>query len=258
MIGAFLRRDARVALSYRAPFVLEVLSALFILFTFSLLGRLVPPERVPGGYFSFVAAGLGLTAFLQAGVSVLAANFRQEQVQGTLEALLSTGLSAPRLAAGMATYPMVAAAVRVVVYAVLAGALGASTDHPNWSLAVTGIALGAVSFAGMGMAAAALVVTIRQAAGAVAFLVSLLGLAGGALVPTSELPGWARWLGELSPLTHALDVTRGALFERASWSDAGGDIGALVLLAALALLVGVAALGLALGLARRRGGIGDY
>jgi ABC-2 type transport system permease protein len=258
VLGAFLRRDARIAWSYRLPFVLEALSALFILVSVLYLGRLVPDGTVPGSYFSFAAAGLALTAFLQAGLSVVSTTFRQEQVQGTLEALLSTGVRPGALAAGMAGYPVLFAVVRVLVYISLAGLLGARAPGGNWGLATGAAAIGAIGFAGLGLVAAALVLSLRQAAGAVAFLVSVMGLAGGAFFPAELLPGWAQDLAQLSPFTHALALARGALLEGTSWAASLGRLGVLVALCAGYVAVGLLALRVAIARARRRGGISEY
>ena len=257
-VRAFLRRDAQVALSYRIPFLLEAAAALFVLVTYSLVGHLVEEGTVPGGYFSFVAIGLAVTAFLQAGLSVLAANFRQEQVQGTLEAVVSSGVPTRALAAGMAAYPMANAAVRVVVYALIGAALGARAPGGNWGLALGATALGSVAFAGLGLVAAALVVTIRQAQSAVGLLVGLLALGAGSLFPPSLLPGWAESLAQASPVTHALRLTRDGLLEGASWSASAGRLGLLAVLAVVYAALGVAALAGSLGYARRRGGLGEY
>ena len=256
-VAAFLRRDANVALSYRVPFLLETISAFFVLLTFSLLARVVDPGRV-ADFFSFAAVGLGLTAFLQAGLSIVAANFRQEQVQGTLEAVLSTGIGPARLAAGMAAYPIAFALVRVVIFVALAAILGARAPGGNWGLAAGATALGALAFAGLGMVAAGMVIVFRQAAAAVGFLVTLLTLAGGALFPPHLLPGWAESLGRLSPFTHALRLARGALLGSASW---GSSLDGLAILGALSvafLAIGVGSLRVAIGVVRRRGGAGEY
>ena len=257
-IGAFLRRDALVAISYRAPFVLEVFSTIALLITLSLFGRLVPDDAVPGGYFAFATVGIALLAFAQAGLGVVASNFRLEQVQGTLEVVLSAGVSTAGLAAGMAAYPMAFATGRVAVYAVVGAGMGAIGGEGNSGLALAAVGLAAVSFAGLGLIAAALVVTIRQAAGAVGLLVTLLALGGGVGFPRELLPGWASSLGTLSPLTHALDVARAALFRNASWESEAPGLAALLGLALASLGLGFATLVLALRRARRRGAVADY
>jgi ABC-2 type transport system permease protein len=258
-IGAFVRRDARVAWSYRLPLLFaEVVSALFLLITFVYVGRLVGPGQFPGGYFSFAAAGIALTTFLQTGVATLASNFRQEQVQGTLEATLSVGLPVRTVAAGVAAYPMAFAAARAAVYVGLAAVLGARAPGGNWGLALYAVVAGSIAFAGLGLVAAALVVLFRQAQSAAAFLVTLLALAAGTLFPPELLPGWAEGLSELSPFTHSLRLVRRALLEGDSWSASVGDASVLAALAAASAVAGVAALAWSIRRAMRTGAIADY
>ncbi len=258
-VGAFVRRDARVAWSYPLPLIAgEVLSAAFLLITFVFVGRLVDPGRVPGGYFSFAAAGIALTSFLAAGVSILSANFRQEQVQGTLEATLSVGLPARAVAAGMAAYPMAYAAGRSALYVGVAALLGARAPGGNWSLALYGVVAGAIAFAGLGLVAAALVILFRQAQAAAAFLVSLLTVTAGSLFPASLLPNWAESLSELSPFTHSLRLVRAGLLRGDGWGASLGDVAALAGLAVAFAGMGVGALAWSIRRAMRTGAIADY
>ena len=146
----------------------------------------------------------------------------------------------------MAAYPMANAAIRVAAYAGIGAALGAQAPGGNWSLALVAMALGAVAFAGLGLVAAALVVTIRQAQSAVGFLVAVLGLGAGSLFPPSLLPGWAEALAQASPVTHALALARDGLLEGAPWASRVGRLGLLAGLAVVYAAAGVAALAWAL------------
>ena len=256
--GAFLRRDALIALSYGTPLVAEVASVAVFLVTLVYMGRLVPTNAVSGGYLAFATVGIALLALVQAGLGVVGSNFRQEQVQGTLEVLLSAGLSTGSLALGMAAYPMIFALCRMVIYLVAGVAMGALGPGGNWPLALTAIGLATIAFSGLGLVAAALVLTIRHAAAAVGFLITLIALGSGVGFPRSLLPSWAAALAQASPLTHALDITRAALFDHASWGSKGAALSALAALTAAALATGFIALTLALHRARRQSAIAEY
>jgi ABC-2 type transport system permease protein len=258
VVRAFLLRDVQVAWSYSFPFVLEVAAAGFTILTYSFVARLVPAGAVPKGYFSFVVAGLVGAAFLQAAVSVLAGNVRQEQVQGTLEVILSHGLPVPVLAAATATYPLLAAAVRAAVYVALAAAFGARAPGANWGLGVAAMAVGSVSFAGIGLVGAALVLVLRRALAATGWLISMLALAAGVLFPTRLLPGWVRSVAEVSPFTLTLRLARGAVLEGGSWGDAWPSLGILGVEAVGWGLVGIGALWLSLARLRHTGDAGLY
>jgi ABC-2 type transport system permease protein len=257
-LGAFVLRDVQVYLSYRIPFVLDILSSAFVVLTFFFVSRIVSPGEVSGGYLAFVMVGLALTAFLEAGMSIIAGNVRQEQVQGTLEATVATGIPTPILAGGLSVYPLVASAVRAVVYVLLAAAVGARAPGANWGLAVTATVLASVSFAGIGLVAAALVLVIRQVAAATAWLASFLILMAGAYFPPRLLPDWAEAIAALSPFTHALRLMREAVLEGASWSASRGSLILLGAFAAVFAGLGVGALAVSLRWARRRGALAQY
>lgn len=257
-IGAFLRRDLQVALSYRLPFALEIVTIAFTVFTFSLVAHLVDPGEIQGGYFSFVVVGLAIAAFLDAGVVLVGGNLRQEQVQGTLEATFSAGLPVRALAAGISAYPMISAAIGAVAYVVLGALVGARAPGANWPLAIGVTVLGSLSFAGIGLVGAALVLVFRRAAAATGFLVAVLSLAGGEFFPVRLLPGWFRLLSDLSPFTQTLRLARAAVFERASWGDSSGALAVLAVMAVAFGSLGIWVLALGLRRARRTGGLTQY
>jgi ABC-2 type transport system permease protein len=257
-VRSFAHRDLRVALSYPAPFALEAIGAVFTLATTWFVSKLVDAGSVPGGYFAFVTVGLAVGAFLYAGITVTARNVGEEKQRGTLEVIVSSGAPMHALAIGMTVYPVAAASVTATVYLLVAGVFGVRVPDANWSLAAAAAFLGAVSFAGLGVIGAALVLVIQRATGAVAWLVAMLSFAAGEFFPRELLPGWLQALGTLSPVTWTLQVVRAALLEGASWSDRWAAVVLLASMAVLAWAIGVVALGGGLGVARRRGTLAGY
>lgn len=256
-VAAFVARDVRVALSYRIPFLLNVAAIAFTVVTYLFVARLVAPGRVSGGYFAFATLGLATSSFLAA-ISALSSNLREEQVQGTLEALLSSGVSTASLSAGLAAYPLIEAAVNAIIYLVVAFAAGFAPDGGNWVLAALALGIGAASFAGLGLFAAALVLVLRRAAAAAGWLVAVMSLSGGEFFPPELLPGWLQTLARASPFTHTVEVVRAALLEGASTAE---RLNQLFLLSAMAFAyigLGAAALAGALARARRTGSLAQY
>lgn len=257
--AAFLRRDLRVALSYKLPFVLEIASIAFTVITYVFVSKLISPGRVPGGYFAFVLVGLTVSAFLGAGVYELGAGLRQEQVQGTLEAILASGVPVAGLAVGMGAYPFASALWSAAIYVAVGSIAGARAEPgANWLLALAALAIGAACFVGLGLVGAALVLIFRRAAAATGWLVAVLSLAGGEFFPIALLPRWFRALSELSPYTQALQVIRSAVLEGAGWTESAGRLGLLALMSLAYGAAGVWALTIGLRHARRTGGLSQY
>ena len=255
---AFLVRDLRVGLSYKLPFFLQIVAALLGLLTTWFIAKIVDAGQVPGGYFAFVVLGLLVATFVDAGITMIGGSLREEQLLGTLEATLSSGVPTGALAIGMLSYPMISAVFEAVVYAVLAFALGARAPGANWSLASAALILGALAFTGLGLVGAALVLVLQRAAGAVAWMVAFLGLAAGEFFPPGLMPGWLRAVALLSPFTWCLRMIRSAVLEGSAWSGQWRGLLVLAAMAAVWIALGGAALAAGLRAARRRGTLGGY
>lgn len=255
---AFVRRDFQIALSYRAPFLFDVLGAFFVVFEYYFLAKIVPGTSTTGDYFGFVVTGVVVTIFLVSGASVIATNVRQEQVQGTLEGILSAGLRLSTLSFGLSAYPMIAGAIRAALYALLATTLGARVPGANWGLAVVAMTIGSVSFVALGLMTVGLVLVFRQAAGAVGWLLGVATLLAGVVFPLDLLPGWLRFLSGLSAATWTLQTTRNALLEGASWTSESGPL--LLLMVMAVAYAGLASVALSFGLrhAQRNGSLSQY
>jgi ABC-2 type transport system permease protein len=258
-IRAFLLRDLQVARSYPLPFILEVLSILFTVASYFFLSKLVDPLQGGADYFSFVLLGLLVSVFLSGGLYAIGSNVRHDQLQGTLEPLFASGLSPRTMAAGMASYPVVAASVSASIYllvGVLAGASFSADANPSLTLAA--LVMGAVSFVGLGLVGAALVLVFKRAAAMTGWLVALLTLAGGEFFPVILLPTWFERLSALSPYTQTLRLVRDSALAGVSWADAWPTFLLVVAMSAASLAVGVTALARGLALARRSGGGSTY
>jgi ABC-2 type transport system permease protein len=258
LVASFVRRDFDLARATRLVFVLDAAAAAFSMVTFSLVSKLVEPGEVPGGYFAFAAVGLVISTILQAGVVVVANNFRQEQIQGTLESILPAGCSTGVLAFGMSSFPLLAAVFRGLIYGVLAALLGARAPGANWALGVLAIILGTLSFAGIAIVGGALVLVLRQAVTATGWIIAVLSLTAGVLFPPSFLPAWVLRLAQLSPLTQSLELARAAILEGASWSSSWDTLGILCLMVIAYGGLGVATLATGLRRARQGGSLSQF
>lgn len=257
-IAAFVRRDAQQALSYRLQFWLDAAQLGFTAVTYALLAKIVEPGEVAGGYLAFVTVGLAVSTFLTTTVVTGSSALRQEQVQGTFETTLSSGVPAWQMAAGISAYPMIAGVIRALAFGGLAALAGARFPIANWPLAFTGFALGSIAFAGIGLAGSALVIVVHQGTSATMWVVALSTMIGGAVFPQRLLPEWVRAIAELSPFTHLLRLVRGALLEGMSWAAAADQLGWMTLTAALSAGLGVGAMAMAFRRGRRTGALVRY
>jgi ABC-2 type transport system permease protein len=90
----------------------------------------------------------------------------------------------------------------------------------------------------------------------------LLGMASillaGVLYPTSVLPGWLQAIGQLLPLTQALELIRGSVLRGEGIEALWGPFLSLAVLTAVLLPVGLWACSRAVRLAQTDGSLSQY
>lgn len=238
----FFSRDLRIAATYRTPFVLEIIEALFSAATFYFTARFVDsPElraALPQGntYFTYSLVGFIFFDYLYASLDSFDRSLEEARNSGTLEPLLVSQVSLPVILVGSAIYPFMATTLRIAVYL----AWGAALFHfplggANWLSVMLVLAATLLAFCGLGIFSSTYLLLFKRGNPGKWFFVSISGLVGGMVFPVSILPGWLQVVGHLNPVTYALDAMRSALLEHASPSRLAPAL--LILLAFAAILL---------------------
>jgi ABC-type multidrug transport system permease subunit len=256
-----VRRDWRITRSYRTALLTDLVFGFLNLVAYYYISRTLKPavhhdlDGAPS-YFAFAAVGVALTVVLQASVIGLSRRLREEQLTGTLEALVVQPISVPELACGLAGFPFLFAVARAFVYLLLAGAfLGLGFGHCDWvGLGVSFVVAG-VAFAGLGVGLAAAVLVFKRADALGAIGTFGLGLIGGAFFPIRVLPHWLRPVADIVPTHYAFDAVRGALFGTRGWVGPMATLGGI---GVVTTLVGLGLFALALRHTIRHGTLNQY
>jgi ABC-2 type transport system permease protein len=264
-VPAFLRRDLLTLLSYRAAFVGDLLAIAVQAVMFGFVAELVDPSALPTyngvqtGYFEFVMVGVVIATVSGLLLQRVSMAIRQEQMIGTLEALLATPTSPTTVQAGSAAFDLLFVPVRMAAL-LLAVALTLGLDFaPSGILPSFVVLVCFVPFVwGLGLVAAATIVTFRRGGGVVGIAMSILGLASGAFFPLTLLPGWIQTIAEANPVAITMERIRETLIGGSGWEDIGAAAIVLVPLSVLALIAGVAAFRAALDREHRNGTLGLY
>jgi ABC-2 type transport system permease protein len=264
ILAAFLRRDFRINISYRASFALQTLSIVFLLATFYFLSRVVDEgefearQNLAGGYFGYAALGLSLLTIVQVSMSSFSLKLREEQTTGTFEALMATPSSPSLIVLSSAAFELIRATITGLVMIVAAVVLfGLRVDLDPASIGVASMTLvGCLGlFASLGVAVAAATVVFKRTTALLGMVVAGLALLGGVYFPVEVLPEPIEWLANALPFTWGVDVFRASLL--------GGDVDPVQLvglLASAAMLVPLALLAFtaAVKRARRTGTLAEY
>jgi ABC-2 type transport system permease protein len=264
-LGAFFRRDFLIALSYKMAFISDAVSLLLQAVVFSFMGKLIDPQRLPsfGGhrssYMEFVAIGISLGAFVQLGLGRVAHAVRQEQMIGTLEALLMTPTKVTTIQLGSVVYDLFYIPLRTAAFLAVLGATFGLHFHLAGFLPALAMLLLFIPFVwGLGVLSAAAMLTYRRGGSGVGFIGLVLTLGSGAYFPVSVLPSWAQVIARVNPITTAVDGMREVLIGNEGWTHAGSICLQLGPAAVISLTIGFLAFRLALRRERLRGTLGLY
>lgn len=258
---AFLKRDFFIEISYRFNFLLSLVGVIFSAAIFYFLGKIVDPSTVQdtaNDYFSFALVGMAIAMYLRTGLGSFSESIREEQMMGTLEAMLATPTSLSTIILSSSLWSFIFTSVTVLVYLAVGAALGISFAGANVLGALILLVLTIAAYSALGIISAGFIIVFKRG-DPINFVVSNLSmLLGGVLFPVSILPAWLRFFSHILPLTYSLEGIRGALLKGKGMSALGGDMLALAIISAILIPVSLVFFGLAVKHARRTGTLVKY
>ena len=264
-VPAFVRRDFLVTWSYRLAFLSDFVNMFVQVLTFGFIGQIVNQSAIPEyggtqpGYVEFVVVGIVVTSFLQIALSRVVNVIRQEQFQGTLEAVTMTPTSMSTFQIGSVAYDLAYVPIRTTVFLVATSLLLDISFNPSGYLLAIPILLFFIPFVwGLGIITAAATLTFRRGAGLITFFVSGLVLLSESYFPIDVFPEWLQSLAEWNPLYVALHSIRELVIGSSGWEVVPGTVAYLAPCTAVSLTAGLFAFRWALARERRAGTLGIY
>lgn len=258
---AFLKRDFFIEVSYRFNFLLSVASIFFSASIFYFLGKIVDPSMVQESapdYFSFVLVGMAFAMFLRTGLGSFAESMREEQMMGTLEAMLATPTSLSIIILSSSIWRFLLTSVSVVVYLLIGAAFGISFAGANILAALLLLSLTVIAYSALGIISASFIIVFKRG-DPINWVVSNISIfLGGVLYPVSILPVWLRFFSRMLPITYSLEGIRGALLMGKSISEVAVDLVALAIISAVLIPCSLVLFALAVNHARRLGTLVKY
>lgn len=262
MLWAFLKRDFLSQVSYRLSFLLQVFGLALSVAAFYFSSKMVDPstrglDGIPA--FEWLLMGVSFQAYFSTALWAFSARIRDEQVLGTLEAMLVSPVSTPLVVFASAAWDFTYGGIRVVLYLVIAWLLFDYTFHPSGLLpvAVAGI-LTVLWSAGVGILSASFILYFKRGNPINMLLSGTTLFFGNVFFPSELLPERVRGLADWVPATWSLNVVRGALLKGDGFAEHGGDLVRLAVLTAVLLPLGLAASRVAIRRAKREGSLVQY
>ena len=214
-IIAFLRRDFLVLVSYRFRLFLDLGYLVIVVFFLFFVGRTFQGTfseylaRYGNNYFAFALLGMAVSVFVSTGLSSLAEEIRNAQVQGTLESLLMTPTSPMLILFGNSLWSFVDAFITSLLYigaAILI--LGLSITIVQILLVILVLGLTFCCFLSLGMISAAFIMVFKQGNPINMIFGTSSYFLGGLLFPVDVLPLPLQKISWFLPMRQAADAVR--------------------------------------------------
>jgi ABC-2 type transport system permease protein len=262
---AFVKRDYLVYVSYKFGILMQFARLFISVIVFYFLGKTFGSSLSPyiarygTDYFSYVIIGLAGSSFVSVGLHSLASNIRGAQVEGTLEALLSTPSSIYTVLIGNSLWSFIQALGGAVVIL----AFGMYIQKMNLSAAGLGITafillLTLAAFLVVGVLSAAFIMIFKQGNPIGMIFGTSSYFLGGIIFPVDVLPQFLQSFSKILPITHALNALRAVLLSGAPLASVFPDIKNIALFIALFAPVSIVFFRYAVRRAKKDGSLIQY
>jgi ABC-2 type transport system permease protein len=263
--AAFIKRDFLTEISYKSAFLMNLIGIFFSVLTFFFIAKLFGQAAAPhlqeygGDYFPFVLIGIAFSTFLGVGLGTSATALRQEQMLGTLEAMLITPTRASSIVIYLSLWNFIYSSFNILVYLFIGRFVFGvifSVSHPVLILIV--LFLSVLSFSSLGIISSCFVMVFKRGNPVNWIVSSSFDLLGGVYYPITILPGSLQVISHFLPITYALKALRGILLADYSFVQVKTEILALFGFAAVLFPLSVLLFEWALKWAKKDGSLSQY
>ncbi len=263
--AAFIKRDFLTEISYKSAFLMNLIGVFFSVLTFFFIAKLFGKAAAPhlqeygGDYFPFVLIGIAFSTFLGVGLGTSAGALRQEQMIGTLEAMLITPTRATSIVVYLSLWNFIYSSFNILVYLLIGRfifGIHFSLSHPL--LIVVVFFLSILSFSSLGIISSCFVMVFKRGNPVNWIVSSSFDLLGGVYYPIMILPGPLQVISHALPITYALNALRGILLAGYSFTQVRTEILALLGFALVLFPLSVLLFEFALKWAKKDGSLSQY
>lgn len=208
-----------------------------------------------GLLLQFLVIGTIFWNFLSIVFGFIGETVTWERWEGTLEYTFMAPVRRYTQLIGSTLYAVAYAVVQmVIILGVMLLFFGVEFTGGNFVTAAVFLALGSLSFVGVGMMAAILPLLYVERGDQMVFVIqSIILLFSGVYYTPDILPEWMQFVSQFSPGTYVLDGIRAGLIRGTPVSELLHDVWPLLLMAAVLIPLGVHVFGIAERHAKRTG-----
>ncbi|HWG90993.1 MAG TPA: ABC transporter permease [Candidatus Thermoplasmatota archaeon] len=248
--------------------VSTLLTPLFLVASAWVISRLVAPDGSPDrftaltgitDYLTFVVIGFAFNGFLLSALDDGGSAVYDEQQAGTFELLAMSPMNPFAWMFGKTLASQVAAIIDLAIVIAVGGLLfGLQLTPTGLAWALLGLVLTLAALQGVAFVFAALGLGLKEPHALTVLMSPVFIFLSGMMFPVQALPGWVQVFSYSFPLTHGLDLVRGALLTGAGAEALLPSVWGLLVTGAVWITVGWVSFRALEKRARAKGTLGTY
>lgn len=261
-LWAFIKRDFLSEVSYRLAFLLQIMGMGMSIAAFYFFSKMVDPateglDGIPP--FEWMLMGLAFQYYFATALYAFSSKIRNEQVLGTLEAMLVSPTPTSLVIFSSAAWEFLYAGFRVLVYLLVATLIfGVHLHFNGLGVLAAGMVLTLLSSAGIGILSASFILYFKRGDPINFLLSGMTTFFGSVFFPVQNLPEWLQPISQYLPITWSLRVVRGALLKGYSLTELRGELLQLAILTAIILPTALLMSRIAIRKAKQEGSLVQY
>ena len=259
-------KDFKIAISYKAQFAFSIISIFITILTFVLISKLIDSGnsihlKEYNSYMFFLIFGVISAEISMILITNPSKNIREMQLTGVFEELIASGKNISAIILSTFIYPIAWLFLRVMVY-IIAGVFIFNIDIELSNLSyitIISLLVFVFSMIGIGLISISSIITIKSGNYIGTMYLSISSLLGGVAYPISILPEKIRFLSELLPTTHFLNIFRlDAINTDLAFAEILSEFRLLLFLSLLFFSFGLYLLQISIKIAKKHGSLLFY
>lgn len=185
-------------------------------FIAKVLGQSATPylKEYGGDYFSFVLIGLAFSGYFMFALRSLSFGIREEQMTGTLEAILLTPIKPETLIISLLSWDFIFASINILIYLLMGYYfLGVKFPHIDVFAVFIITVLTIISFTSLGIFSTAFIIIFKKGDPISWAISTFSAFFGGTYFPITILPQKLKAVSYFIPITYSLRSLRLALLQ---------------------------------------------
>lgn len=232
---------------------------LFVLFAEMFGERMLPLlEQFGGDYIQYILVGSIGWGYIWSAMGAASGSIQQEMMRGTFEPIFLTPTSPFVIVIAYTIWGLFMGTISMVIFLTLGLLVFNVTLTGNALMAVVLMGLSVLMMIGFGLMVAGLNVFLKQVGSMVSVVQGIAMFLCGVYFPLEVLPDAIRPVGRVLPMYYSITGLRMALSDQATIQDIMWYFWLLLILAAVALVVGTFFFKKGLNRARREGTLAYY